>query len=117
MRSRQATRQLHAKLNDLTLRQRALLQPLVQRGTGHILHHDVVDSFVRREFVNQLYVGMVQPAQHERLMPKALSAGGIAKHLLVQDLDGNIAFQPQVAGTEYDPHTALTDALQQAEVA
>jgi L-amino acid N-acyltransferase YncA len=58
-------------------------------------------------------IGMGEIGGSTRLLPEAVLKGFVVGVVLVQDLDGNGAFEHQVAGTEYICHSARANALEE----
>ncbi len=84
-------------------------QGAIERPTGHVLHHDVIDTGRLAGIVNGDDAGMIQGAGGLGLMDEALPVFAIGAFVGGQDLDGDGAVELRVEGLVDDPHPALAE--------
>jgi hypothetical protein len=63
-------------------------------------------AVIQAEIVDRQDVGMVQRARRPRFALETGAAAGRLGSLLIEDLDGDIAAQPQIAGAVHFAHSA-----------
>ena len=78
----------------------------VEAGAPHVLHHDEVDVAVRLDLVDRDDVRMVQRGGRLRFLEKAAPAAFVVHPVGRQDLDGDLAAQPRIAGAIHFAHPA-----------
>ena len=71
----QPAHHLDAKLQCGLLRQRLLADFLVEALPGNVLRDQVIDAVLLAEVESHRDVGMIEPADSQRLFAKALTAG------------------------------------------
>ena len=109
--------QLHSERDDFILRERALVQTVVERGAGNILQHQVVEAVLGMEVVHRLNVGVIEAAESQGLATKLGPRRNVEQGLGVQHLDRNISLQALVPRAIHDPHATGADLDDESEVA
>ena len=108
-----AVSELRGNLQNLSHRQRCLLQKRAQGVPLDVLHHDVRRSARHgADLVDRDDVGMVQGRGGPCLLPEAREALGTVGKSLREELDGDIAVQVAVAGAVHFAHTPDAEQLE-----
>ena len=87
-------------------RKRAILQQLLQRVSGDVLHHEVDEPGLALDPIDRNDVGMVELGRRLGFLVEARNQLGVVRHLRRQYLDCHLALQRQVLGQEHDRHAA-----------
>ena len=90
---------------------------VVQGPAGDVLHDDVVDAVLAGDVVDGNYVGMVKGAGGLGFLDEAALAVGVGDAVGGEDLEGDQAVEPRVAGLVDDTHAALAQLLEDGVVA
>ena len=94
-------------LERLAPRQGSPAQAIAQRLALEQFHHDERGAVVRAQVEHAADAGMVQGAGGLRLLLEAREPGGIVRQRGGNDLDGDLAAEPGVAGAIHLSHAAL----------
>ena len=89
-------------------RERALLQHLLQRPSGDVLHHEVIEPGFALDPVDRNDVGMVELGGGLGFLLEARDQLGVVRHLRRQHLDRHLPLQRQVLGQEHDRHASAS---------
>ena len=73
------------------------------------LHHDEVEAVSGLDLVNRDDVRMVQRRGGFRFLDKPLAAGLVGHAVVREDLDGDFAVEPRIAGAIHLTHAACAD--------
>ena len=92
--------------------ERAVGQPLGQRWSFDELEHEAADTVGFFQPVDRCDVGVVQRRQYLRLPLEAPQAFGNRLETVGDDLDGDVAAQPGVAGAVHLAHSAGAEQRQ-----
>ena len=90
-------RDLRAEFQYLTEWQGAPLKPRRQRLAFDVLHHQVVDTVLMTDIVNDTDMRMVQTGNDLGFALEALFSSGIVRELRRENLDRDGTFEPCVA--------------------
>ena len=88
---------------------RRSLQPRRQGLALEVLEHDVVEIAVAPDVMNRADVRIVERGNRSRLLLEALARFRVSSQGAGQNLDGNRAIKPGIAGSIHLAHAALTD--------
>jgi hypothetical protein len=86
-----------------------LLQHVLERGAGDVLHHEIVEPAFALDAVDRDDVGVVELGGGLRLLLEALDDVRVLGDVGRQDLDGHLPVQGQVLGEEHRAHAALAE--------
>ena len=84
-------------------------QGAIERPTGYVLHHDVVDAGRLAGIMNGDDARMIQGAGGLGLVDETLAAFAIGQLVRRQNLDGDGAVELRVEGLVDDAHPALAE--------
>ena len=102
---------LHSNVEHLGLRERATLDSLGERHSGHELHHDEVGSLLGIVFEDRGDVRMAELGQSPRLTPEAPAGRIVFEPSTGKDLDRHGSADMLVAREVHDPHAAHAQLL------
>jgi len=100
---------LHAHLDRLARRQRALRQPFPQRLAHQQLGHQVRRVALAAHVEHREHVGVVERRSRPRLRLEPLEPRGIRRRLGRQHLDRHLAAESRIARAEHHAHAARTE--------
>ena len=84
-----------------------LLEHVLQRCAGDVLHHEVVEAALALDPVDRDDVGVVELGRGLRFLLESLDYLRVLRNVGWQDLDGDLAVERQVVRKEDRPHPAL----------
>ena len=95
-------------------RQRPRLQEPVERGAGHVLHHDVVGAAFAEQVVDLHDSRMAEARGHPRLAQESRPPSGIrpgtGPGFGTNPLDRHLAVEPRIVGEEHLSHAPRAEA-------
>ncbi len=115
VRAAQPVGNLDSVLQRQIQREPALLDQLVERLAGDVLHHDDVAVSIARDVVNRDDVRMVEGGGGARLLLESLPAFVAGEIIGPDDLQGDGPVETGVVGLVDDAHAALADLFENTE--
>src|SRR3984893_11975593 len=99
MRYLQRLRDFHSHLEQLIERHRTFMQPLGQRLSTQVLHHQEISSILRTDVIEMTDVSMVQGGNGAPFTLEVPFELGIVRKMSRQDLARDGAIEARVPGT------------------
>src|SRR5271157_1047914 len=110
----QALGQLQSQTYNLLLWERPLRQSVIQGHTGDVFHHQKVCPPLGVKVMDGRDVGMVQLGECQGFFVKPPAGGFVAEGSRREHLDGYVAVEVFIVGTENLTHTSGADLLNDA---
>src|SRR5690349_8674480 len=82
---------------------------IVEGSAGHIFHHDEVDPIRRLDLVDRDDVRVTERGRRARLLNETAAAPLVGHAIGRQHLDGDVTFEPRVAGAIHLAHATGPD--------
>src|SRR6266702_4583693 len=110
-------RDFRAKSQQTRKRQWLLADEVREAFTRNIFENDEITVALRLKVVNNRNVRMIQLRERQGFAPHSRAASSIFPRIGAQDFEGNFALQVFVVGAIHHAHPALSELLEDTEMA